>query len=90
MGMNKEFMSEFYDRFYEDCIFETVGESPKMEEMRKRRTEAESHLKSIIGEVGTPAWRAYEAAMKVHYEYLDFVVKSMYLKGAEDRDKMLE
>ena len=40
--------------------------------------------------MGTPAWRAYEDAMKVQYEYLDFVAKSMYLKGAEDRDKMLE
>ena len=44
--MNKEFMSEFYDRFYEDCIFEAVGGSSKMGELRKRRTEAESHLKS--------------------------------------------
>ena len=35
MGMNKEFMSEFYDRFYEDCILETVGESKKMENCEK-------------------------------------------------------
>lgn len=88
--MNKEFMSKFYDRFYEDPIFETVGKSEEMADIRKRHTEAEEKLKSIIGDVGTPAWRAYEAAMKVQYEYLDFIAKSMYLKGAEDRDKMLE
>ena len=88
--MNKAFMSEFYDRFYEDPIFETVGNKEELEDIQKRRTEAEGNLKAIIGDVGTPAWRAYEAAMKVHYEYLDFVAKEMYLKGAEDRDKMLE
>lgn len=88
--MNKAFMSEFYDRFYEDPIFETVGNKEELEDIQKRRTEAEENLKAIIGDVGTPAWRAYEAAMKVHYEYLDFVAKEMYLKGAEDRDKMLE
>lgn len=88
--MNKKFMSKFYDRYYEDPIYETVGETEELAELRRRRTEAEENLQAIIGEVGTPAWRAYEAAMKVHYEYLDFVAKSMYLKGAEDRDKMLE
>lgn len=40
--------------------------------------------------MGTPAWCAYEEAMAVQYEYENFVVKSMYLKGAEDREKMLE
>ena len=90
IDMNKAFMSDFYDRYYEDPVFETIGENEKFLDIRKRHSEAQEKLKAIIGDVGTPAWKAYEAATKVQYEYVDLVAKSMYLKGAEDRDKMLE
>lgn len=88
--MNKAFMSVFYDRFYDDPIHEIVRESAEQIKLRKRLNEAEEKLKAIIGDVGTPAWRVYEATMKVYYEYLDFIAKEMCLKGAKDREKMLE
>lgn len=88
--MNKAFMSEFYDKFYEDPIFETVGGMEEFLQIRKKHQEAQEKLKEIIGNVGTPAWKAYEAAMAMQYEYVHLVAKAMYLKGAEDREKMLE
>ena len=88
--MNRAFMSDFYDRFYEAPVFETIGENEEFIDMRKKHSEAQEKLKAIIGDGGTPAWKAYEAAMKVHYEYVDLVEKSMYLKDTEDRDKMLK
>lgn len=88
--MNKAFMSDFYDRFYTDPIYETIGKKKEFLEIRKKHQEAQEKLKEIIGDVGTPAWCAYEKAMAVQYEYVNFVAKSMYLKGAEDREKMLE
>lgn len=88
--MNQAFMSDFYDKFYEDPIFETVGKMEKFLQIRKKHQEAQEKLKAIIGDVGTPAWKAYEATMAIQYEYVNYVAKSMYLKGAEDREKMLE
>lgn len=79
-------MNDFYDKFYEDPVFQTIGENEEFLDIRKRHSETQDKLKTIIGDVGTPAWKAYEAAMRVQYEYVDLVAKSMYLKGAEDRE----
>ena len=49
--MNKEFMSYFYDKVYEDPVFETVGETEEYLAIRKKYSEAQEKLKAIIGEM---------------------------------------
>lgn len=88
--MNLKFMSDFYERFYDDPVFETIGQTEEYKEIKRRIKEGEEKLRKVIGETGTDTWELFEDIMMSQYEYVTFVAKEMYLKGAEDREKMLE
>lgn len=83
-------MKKFYKRFYDDAVFETIGETEKYNELREKRKNAENDLLKLIGGVETKEWEAIEKLLTIHHDYVNLVALEMYLKGAEDRDKMLE
>ena len=39
--MNIKFMSEFYERFYDDPVFETIGQTEEYKEIKRRIKEGE-------------------------------------------------
>ena len=88
--MNIKFMSEFYERFYDDPVFVTIGQKEEYKEIKRRIKEGEEKLRKIIGEIESDTWELFEDIMTAQYEYVTLVAKEMYLKGAEDREKMLE
>lgn len=88
--MNLKFMSEFYERFYDDPVFETIGQTEEYNEIKRRIKEGEEKLRKIIGKTESDIWELFEDIMNAQYEYVTLVAKQMYLKGAKDREKMLE
>lgn len=88
--MNKEFMEEFYRKFYDDPVYEVLGETENYKKFVKDRKRAEEKLRAEIGGIDSSAWKLFEAYMKIQYNHINDVALAMYLQGAEDRDRMLE
>lgn len=51
--MNIKFMSEFYERFYDDPVFETIGQKEEYKEIKRRRRKIKkNHWRNRIGYMG--------------------------------------
>ena len=82
--MNREFMSEYFDRRYEDLM------AIRDENASQKTAEAEKELMARCGGMDTALWEAYEKCMDARAAEYDFLLREVYLAGAEDREQMIK
>ncbi len=82
-------MSDFYDRMYEDPVKEIVEKDRQYREWKKELVKLEAEVWDMLrGQEQVK--EALEKLLDVIYRMEGCANKALYLKGAEDRGKMLD
>lgn len=87
--MDRAFMEHYFDSVYEDIIGVLIAENEDYQTARKAFSASQSELLSQCGDMNNPIWQLHETVMSTYYRTQSILVKLAYLKGAEDREKML-
>lgn len=88
--MNKEMMLHYFETEYEDPIGEIVGDDPELQKINDLFFKKSEELCQLVGGVNSPVWDLFEEVMDEYHKIELILSKAMYLKGAEDREKMLK
>ena len=87
--MDRAFMEHYFDSVYEDIIGTLVSDSEDYQAAKKAFCALQNELLSQCGDMSSPIWQQHEAVMSAYYRIQHILVKLAYLKGAEDRERML-
>ena len=87
--MDRGFMEHYFDMAYDDATGEIAGDDERYAELQKVADEAIHTLAGIVGESNTSLWKQCEHAINSLYAVQLHLAKLAYLRGAEDREKML-
>ena len=87
--MDRGFMEHYFEIAYNDVAGEIAGDDERYLELQKTADEAICSLTSIAGESNTDLCKQCELAINSLYAVQLQLVKLAYLRGAEDREKML-
>ena len=88
--MNKDFMKDFYNNFYEDPNYIATESDEEYIREKHKHTEMVSELAKILGGFDSGAWKKYEECMNQANKAQTIMALDMYLMGAADREKMLQ
>ena len=83
--MDRGFMEHYFDVTFNDAIGEIAGNA----ELQSVADEAVHTLAGIVGKSNTALWEQCEHTINSLYTLQLQLVKLAYLRGAEDREKML-
>jgi hypothetical protein len=86
--MDRDFMSDYYDRMYEGTGL-LIPQSEEYRQLRKEYGKVEKQLLEKLGGITSDVWKLHERLIMLAYYTSDIVAKDAYLKGAEDRERML-
>ncbi|MCD8365345.1 MAG: hypothetical protein LUC83_05960 [Clostridiales bacterium] len=87
--MDREFMKDFYEKYYEDPVYSAVEEDRVYDRDRRKLIQAEEALMELIGGSGTPAGIKYAECAAQAIRISARIGLDSYLMGAADREKML-
>lgn len=90
MYMDKELMLRYFETTYEDPVGEILGDDPEYKSVSKQFFAKSDELRQLAGGINSPIWALFEEAMDEYHQIELIISKAMYLKGAEDREKMLK
>lgn len=80
--MDKKLILRYFETEYENPMDEIVGDDPEF-----KKTE---ELCQLVGGANSPVWDLFEEVMDEYHKIELIFWKAMYLKGAEDREKILK
>ena len=83
--MDRGFMEHYFDVTFNDAI----GNDERYAELQSVADEAVHTLAGIVGKSNTALWEQCEHTINSLYTLQLQLVKLAYLRGAEDREKML-
>jgi hypothetical protein len=86
--MDRDFMSDYYDRIYEGTGL-LIPQSDEYKQLRKEYGKVEKQLLEILDGTTSDVWKLHERLIMLVYYTSDIAEKEAYLKGAEDRERML-
>ena len=87
--MDRGFMEHYFEIAYNDVTGEIAGEDERYAELQLAADEAIHALADTVGEANTSIWKQCEHAINSLYAVQLQLAKLAYLRGAEDREKML-
>ena len=87
--MDRGFMKHYFDVTFNDAIGEIAGNDERYAELQSVADEAVHTLAGSVGESNTALWEQCEHTINSLYTLQLQLVKLAYLRGAEDREKML-
>lgn len=87
--MDRAFMEHYYDSVYEDIIGVLTLENEDYQAAKAAFTTSQNALLAQCGGMNNQIWQQHETVMSAYYRTQSILVKLAYLKGAEDREKML-
>lgn len=87
--MDREFMEHYFEIAYDDVAGEIAGGDEQYTKLQGIADEAVQTLARIVGEANTPIWKQCEHTINSLYAVQLHLTKLAYLRGAEDREKML-
>ena len=87
--MDRGFMEHYFEIAYNDVTGEIAGEDEQYAELQQAADEAIQSLAGIVGESNTDLCKQCELAINSLYAVQLHLAKLAYLRGAEDREKML-
>ena len=88
--MEKELMLRYFETTYEDPIGEILGDDPQFQKINDLFFKKSEELCQLVGGVNSPVWDLFEEVMDEYHKIELILSKAMYLKGAEDREKMMK
>ena len=88
--MEKEVMLRYFETTYEDPIGEILGDDPEFKKINDLFLKKSEELCQLVGGANSPVWDLFEEVMDEYHKIELILSKAMYLKGAEDREKMLK
>lgn len=87
--MDRAFMEHYFDMAYDDVTGEIAGDDERYAELQALADEAIKTLASVVGESNSALWKQCENVINSLYSVQLHLAKLAYLRGAEDREKML-
>ena len=87
--MDRGFMEHYFEIAYNDVAGEIAGDDERYAELQKAADEAICSLTRVVGKSNTALWEQCEHTINSLYTLQLQLVKLAYLRGAEDREKML-
>lgn len=88
--MDRELMLRYFETEYENPMDEIVGDDPEFKKINDRFFKKSEELCQLVGGANSPVWDLFEEVMDEYHKIELILSKAMYLKGAEDREKMLK
>lgn len=88
--MEKELMLRYFETTYEDPIGEILGDNTEFKKINDLFFKKSEELCQLVGGANSPVWDLFEEVMDEYHKIELILSKAMYLKGAEDREKMLK
>lgn len=88
--MDKELMLRYFETEYENPMDEIVGDDPEFKKINDCFFKKSEELCQLVGGANSPVWGLFEEVMDEYHKIELILSKAMYLKGAEDREKMLK
>ena len=82
-------MEHYFEIAYNDVAGEIAGDDERYSELQSVADEAVHTLAGIVGKSNTALWEQCEHTINSLYTLQLQLVKLAYLRGAEDREKML-
>ena len=86
--MDREFMKHYFEVAYEDAAGEIAKGDEQYQELLRIADDAIAALADMVGK-STAIWDQCEAVINSQYAVQLQLMELAYLRGAEDRDKML-
>ena len=88
--MDRDFMLQYYKKVYgPDPLWVLTHDEEEFKDLQERYKEAQEILCKLVGGIGSETWHAVEHMLSFRYETEDLVARLGYMKGAEDRERML-
>ena len=87
--MDRGCMEHYFEIAYNDVTGEIAGEDERYAELQQAADEAIHALADTVGEANTSLWKQCEHTINSLYTVQLHLAKLAYLRGAEDREKML-
>lgn len=87
--MDRGFMEHYYDMAYDDIAGEIAGKDEQYAKLQGIADEAVQALANVVGESNPALWKQCEHTINSLYAVQLHLAKLAYLRGAEDREKML-
>lgn len=88
--MDRELMLRYFETKYENPMDEIVGDDPEFKKINGCFFKKSKELCKLVGGANSPVWDLFEEVMDEYHKIELILSKAMYLKGAEDREKMLK
>ncbi len=89
--MNKEFMEDYYDLKYEGTfMLHAVKEHEECTELYNEIMRMEGDVENAMRRMGEEYLKLHSNLFTTKGKLDDLIVRLAYLKGAEDREKMLK
>lgn len=82
-------MEHYFEMAYDDVAGEIAGNDEEYAELQSIADEAVQALANVVGEANTSLWKQCEHTINSLYAVQLHLAKLAYLRGAEDREKML-
>ena len=88
--MDRQFMSEFYQKFYMYPSVEAIKDSEEYREKYDIRSKLEDEVAKVLGGIGTANYKIFDNFLTALYDEYEVLLEGMYLLGAADRERMLK
>ena len=87
--MNKQFMQEYYEGMYEDIAGEVVKDNREHQNLMEKYLSRCKIFDKKLADLDKILYDEYEELQNLFDNMNRIVYKELYIKGAEDREKML-
>lgn len=87
--MDKVLMKEFGQKMYEDIAAEVVKDNQEYQRLRIKYVQKEREYRKKLSEINMEFVEEYDQVMNLLLEMEQFINMELYVKGAEDRERML-
>lgn len=88
--MDREFMQKYYEHTYPDPILAVAPSIPNYPKTTKELLKKSTELCNACGGVTTDLWQMIESYIAQKDLQVYAAMQEIYLRGAEDREKMLK
>ncbi len=88
--MDREFMTEFYQKFYIHPSDVAIKDSDEYKKKYDIRSELEDEVEKILGGINTAEYKVFDKFLSALYDEYEVLLQGMYLLGALDRERMLK
>ena len=88
--MDKELMLRYFETEHKNPMNEIEGDDPELKKINNQFIKKSEELCQFVRDANFPVWDLFEEVMDEYHKIKRILSKAMYLKGAEDREKMLK